>query len=321
MVEAAWQSGRMASHGAEHAVDWASARWGNDAVGQVMRRTPITNGYTSPSVERLDLLVELGDGSAAEVPVLRKHATDAEVTALRALRDVTDARATALPELLADGTDAAGPWVVLPFYPGSTLASEAEVSDEVLESLAVLHVRHVNAALPGVPIVDRTWWDNGFRHVERRLSDLLPTAPEPSPLHKALAFVQQLRGDTLLVRTPERLSRTLVHGDVHANNIIAGPTGSKIIDWGGATLAPAMLDLANLVAPDSPRFAVYVDAWEAAAGRPLDLRRANVEFQWATACVNIKYLGFAAHHLGGNAVRHMLARARGALNTLEHAEV
>ncbi|GAA2758274.1 phosphotransferase family protein [Actinopolymorpha rutila] len=311
----------MASHGAGHALDWVRTRWGPDAVARVVRRTPITNGYSSQSVERLDLIVQAGDGSTVELAVLRKHATEAEVTVLRALREVTDPRASALPELLADGTDATGPWVVLPFYSGSTLASEAEVSDDVLESLAVLHVRHVNATLPGLPIVDGTWWDNGFRHVDRRLSELLPTAAEPAPLREALDLVRSLRGDPLLVRTPERLSRTLVHGDIHANNILARPAGSKIIDWGAATLAPAMLDLANLVAPDSPRFAVYVEAWEAAAGRALDLRLANVEYQWATACVNIKYLGFAAHHLGGGTVRDMLGRARRALNALAHSDV
>ncbi|MET9023321.1 phosphotransferase [Actinopolymorpha sp. NPDC004070] len=306
----------MASHGTSHTVDWVESRWGKDAVARVVRRTPITHGYSSQSVERLDLLVEVGDGSTADLAVLRKHATAAEVTALRALRDVTDTRAPALPELLADGNDAAGPWVVLPFYSGSTLASEAEVCDDVLQSLAVMHVRHVNVTLPNLPVVDRTWWDNGFRHVDRRLSELLPTASEPAPLHEALDLVRRVRGEPLLVRTPERLSRTLVHGDIHANNILAGPAGSKIIDWGAATLGPAMLDLANLVSPDSPRFEVYADAWEASAGRALDPRLVNVEYQWATACVNIKYLGFAAHHLGGDAVRDMLERAQRALDAL-----
>ncbi|MFD2081210.1 phosphotransferase family protein [Actinopolymorpha cephalotaxi] len=306
---------------AGHPLDWVKIRWGQDAVARVVRRTPITNGYSSPSVERLDLLIEMGDGTAVKRQVLRKHATEAEVTVLRALRDVTDTRASALPRLLADGTDAAGPWVVLPFYPGNAPASEADVSDDVLESLAVVHVRHVNATLPGLPVVDGTWWDNGFRHVDRRLSELLPFASEPAPLHEALDLVRSLRGDPLLVRTPERLSRTLVHGDIHANNILAGPAGAKIIDWGAGTLGPAMLDLANLVAPGSPRFAVYVEAWEATAGRALDLPRANLEYQWATACVNIKYLGFAAHHLGGDAVREMLRRARGALDALARSEV
>lgn len=145
---------------------------------------------------------------------MRKRATQGEVVALRALAEVT--AAPALPELLAAGTDADGPWVMTPFYAGSTLRSEAHVSDEVIESLARLHAHYLGTDLVGLPVVDRELWRGVCRHVSKRLYGLLTE----DQLHAPITLVDGVRDDPVLIRTLDRLPRTLVHGDMHANNVL-----------------------------------------------------------------------------------------------------
>jgi hypothetical protein len=68
--------------------------------------------------------------------------------------------ADAFPELIDAGVDDCGPWVVTPFYPGSTLPWDAEVPETVFASLARLHYRHLgrSSRLPvDLPRVDETF--------------------------------------------------------------------------------------------------------------------------------------------------------------------
>jgi aminoglycoside phosphotransferase len=292
--------------------DWIERQFGVGASADVVDRLPVVGGYSSSLVERLELLVRLPDGGTDKLAVLRKRATDAEVAALRALAEVTGA--TALPQLLAAGTDADGRWVMTPFYAGSTLRTEADVSDEVIASLARLHAHYVGVNVRGLPVVDRELWRGICSHVSMRLSGLLTD----DQLRAPMALVDRVRDDPVLLRALERLPRTLVHGDIHANNLLVDGSGaSKIIDWGNARLGPAMLDLASISAPDRPSFALYAEAWADATGEVLARRAMYVGFLWATVYVNTGYLGFAAQRLGLDVVTQMIERAEEALAGLE----
>ena len=99
----------------------------------------------------------------------------------------------------------------------------------------------------------------------------------------------------------QRLPVTLVHGDVHPGNIIRSPEGeSVLIDWGNARIAPAMLDLANVVTLGSDSWAAYFSTWEKAGGPPLDPAQIRREYDWAVAMVNLQYLPFAAAYRNEN---------------------
>ncbi|GAA5004787.1 hypothetical protein GCM10023317_39040 [Actinopolymorpha pittospori] len=286
---------------------WIERQYGVGASVEVVDRLPVAGGYSSSLVERLELLVRLPDGGRDTLTVLRKRATDAEVAALHALGEVTGA--TALPELLATGTDADGPWAMTPFYAGNTLRTEADVSDEVIASLARLHAHYVGVHVRGLPVIDRELWRRVCRHVSMRLSGLLTDAQLRAPM----ALVDRVRDDPVLLRALDWLPRTLVHGDMHANNVLVDGSGSKIIDWGNARLGPAMLDLASISAPSRPSFDLYAEAWADATDEVLDRRTMYVGFLWATVYVNTGYLGFAAQRMGLDVVTQMVERAGEAL--------
>jgi aminoglycoside phosphotransferase (APT) family kinase protein len=284
---------------------WVRRRWGDGAVARVTRRTRLTNGFSSPNVERLDLRVTRPHARSDRTAVLRKTANSAEVSALRALLEVRGA--TTFPELLASGHDEAGPWVLMPFYDGTPALNELAIPVEVVESLARLHAQYADVALPDLPVLDQTWWQRKCEFAIERLPRFMP----PDPLRdQTLELLREYAHDASLARALQVLPRTLVHGDVHANNVLVNGPYSMLIDWGGVYLAPAMLDLANLTTPETEKFQRYKGAWQDATGSALDDELALLGFHWATVCVNVKYLVFAAKQLGIGAVGAMVERAR-----------
>ena len=101
------------------------------------------------------------------------------------------------------------------------------------------------------------------------------------------------RADPAITDCLARLPRTLVHGDAHRGNVL----GDTLIDWGGARVAPAALDLATLRAQGA-----VPPPWFAEPPGP----------DWADVHVHVQYLGFAADHLGAARVGEMIATAAAA---------
>src|SRR5262245_11190148 len=121
---------------------WVRERWGDGAVAWITGRTKLTNGFSSPNVERLELRVTRPYYRPALPTVLRKTANQAEVSAPQALHEVRDA--TTFPELLATGEDENGPWVLTLFYRGTLALNEPAIPVEVIESLARLHAHYAD---------------------------------------------------------------------------------------------------------------------------------------------------------------------------------
>ncbi|GAB3430092.1 phosphotransferase family protein [Flindersiella endophytica] len=291
---------------------WVRERWGDGAIAWVTRRTKLTNGFSSPNVERLDLRVTRPYARPALAAVLRKTANQAEVSALRALQEVRDA--TTFPELLATGEDENGPWVLTPFYTGIPALNEPAIPVEVVESLARLHAHYSDVALEDVPRLDQARWRQKCEFAIERLPQFIPADPLRD---QTLELLREYAIDPTLARTLQALPHTLVHGDVHANNVLVNGPYSMLIDWGGVYLAPAMLDLANLTTPGTEKFQRYKQSWQDATGSPLDEELATLGFHWATVAVNVKYLVFAAKNLGIGAVGAMVDRACTAKAKLE----
>ncbi|WP_300016232.1 aminoglycoside phosphotransferase family protein [Pseudonocardia sp.] len=268
--------------------DWLPAA--GRALGgpvRVIGREPAHGGYASGSVERVEL-----DVGGRAVPVVVKQASPVEVAALRARAVV---RGIGPLRLLA----VAGDRIVLTHHAGTALADGAPVPDAVWAELGGVHAHWRGRRPRGVPVVDRAYWRGlcdrtlvAVRGALARTGDDAFTVAEQ--------LVSAWRDDPRIARALATLPRTLVHGDPHRGNILTGPDGAVLIDWGNARVAPAALDLAVLRAQGA-----QVPAALAAT-------TSEQERDWADVHANVQYLGFACDHLGAPRVREMVAAAEGA---------
>lgn len=269
----------------------------------IVRRDPLDGGYASAEVERVDLEI---DGRIH--PVVRKRATGAEIAAMRALAVIPGHHGL---RPIAVGPD----WLVLPFVDASSLADGAAVPDAVWEALARVHAHWRGKRPRALPVVDAAWW--------ARLCDITLVAVdgaacrEPDPAFDAAArSLRAWRADPRIRAALALLPRTLVHGDPHRGNILAGPAGEVLIDWGNARVAAPGLDLAVLRAQGSPAPPAYTSRFAELTGGGLPTALRAVEMAWADVHVHVQYLGFAADHLGPARVAEMIGNATVALEAL-----
>lgn len=244
----------------------------------VRSREPLSGGYVSAAVER----VELSNGDVVVV----KAASPVEVAAMRALAVVADVA----PRPLAAGRD----WLVLPWVDGAPLGPDAPVPDAVWRTLARVHAHWRGKRPRGVPVVDAAWWAG---LVDRTLAAVRGGLARTGSAEFAEAerVLTAWRADPVVTGAFAVLPRTLVHGDAHRGNVL----GETLIDWGNARVAPAALDLAVLRAQGGVPPSWYPQPAEA-------------ESAWAGVQVNVQYLGFAADHLGAARVGEMIEAARAA---------
>src|SRR5262249_5759408 len=215
---------------------YAATRLGGGTVGSIAVRAAgrIDEGYVSSGLALFDVTVRHTDGTSRTLQVVRKHTGVNEVLALRALRRVPDG--SGLPVLIADGRDAAGHWVLLPFYAGSKPPGRLAVPAGVFDVLAHVHARYERRCdeLDGVVTIDGPWWNDLCHRVILPIIDQELTLRDRSDLRTARVAVVEAATDPRFGRALERLPMTLIHGDMHDGNIIDGPDGIRVIDWGNA---------------------------------------------------------------------------------------
>jgi hypothetical protein len=275
----------------------------------------IDKGHVSRGLELFDVSVGHADGTSTSLQVVRKHTGANEVLALRALQRVSDA--SGLPVLIADGRDAAGRWVLLPFYAGPNPPGRLAVPAAVFDVLAHVHARyqHRGNELDGIITIDTRWWNDLCRRV------ILPILDEAlargrSELRAARDAVLEAATDPRFGRALERLPMTLLHGDMHDGNVIDGPEGIRIVDWGNARVGPAMVDIANIAEYGSASFQRYLAAWSSTTGHEIDPYVVDLGYRFGTVVVNTQYVGFAVQHGSAGEVYAMTAARRDALEAL-----
>ncbi|MEJ8278328.1 aminoglycoside phosphotransferase family protein [Pseudonocardia spirodelae] len=268
----------------------------------VTGRVPLTGGHASGPVERIDL----DDGTA----VVLKRAGTAEVAALRAAAVVTGP--VRVPRLLVPGDG----WVLLAHEPGATLAPGDPVPDDVWVTLARTHAHWRRNRPRGVPLVD----DDRWSRLCALAADRLAAAGSA-----AAATVGGWAGDERVRTALRALPRTLCHGDAHRGNVLTGPAGAVLLDWGNARVAPGTLDVVVLSAPPadgpadappSPVPALYRDTLHAALGAPDPPAMIAVETAWARVQAHVQYLPFAAEHQDTARTGSMVRVAAAALDEL-----
>lgn len=271
----------------------------------------LDGGYVSSGVDLIE--VALSDG--ARMRLVRKRTGRNEIHALRALRDIGLA-SHAVPHLVATGEDTAGPWVLMPYYEGR---QPQTVPFDVFDMLAQVHVRYLGGTdmrLSGIVPIDAHWWRRMCIEVALPVIDRRHrTHPDPT-LARAARALRDTRDDDHIVRAGEMLPSTLLHGDMHPGNVIVGPDGATVIDWGNARIGPAMLDIANIAEFGSPSYHRYLAACQRLTGQPPDPWHAEVGYQWARAQINTQYLGWVAQHRPPAALAHMLNERGQALRGL-----
>ena len=271
-----------------------------------LRVSELKGGYAAASVYRVDLEYRSTDGDAEAAAVVQKYARESEVRTMEALREVPVAEAVPLLIDYARNTPASEEesiaWFITPLYEGDHPTFEDEVPLAVIESLARVHAYFAPRVgqLDWLPCLDVEafygTFDSGLQSLEaaqdRQHNTLLKQA------HSELKLATE---DVVIVAALKRLPVTLTHGDVHPWNIVRLLDGrSVLIDWGNAKIAPAMLDLANLIEIDSPNWTAYLSTWEAASGRAMDINLAYLSYYWATVVINLQYLPFGAGQWPGN---------------------
>ena len=274
---------------------------------RIVSRAPVSGGHSDATKERVHVVVTDEAGEVEQIALL-KRTSEAEISALRRASAVPDA--TAVPRVIAAGADADGSWVMLPFYDGRPAEDETLLPRNVLETLARLHAHYLDRPLPGrLPVVDSGWWRAKCAVSAERLHAL------GRPATSALAReVTALRDEQRVVEALDTLPRTLLHGDVHRNNVLVDERGrGMLVDWGGALVGAPALDIANLGGPAGDAYRTYVDTWESLTGERLGdaaWRRSRLA---ATVWANVKYLAFAAKVFGDDTARSMWGAATAAL--------
>ena len=260
----------------------------------IRSREPLTGGYASGEVERVELDV---DGRGVSVVV--KPATPGETAALRAVSVVPGVDR---PRVLA----ATREHLVVPHYAGGPVADGEPVPDAVWHVLGRVHAHWRGKRPRALPVVDGPWWR---ALVDRTLVAVRGGADRTGdPAYTdAERAVRAWREDERIHAALTLLPRTLVHGDPHRGNVLTGPD-PVLIDWGNARVAPAGLDLAVLRAQGAEPPPAYPGPDPAPGER-----------EWADVHVHVQYLGFAADHLGPARVAEMIAVATGALARLAPA--
>jgi aminoglycoside phosphotransferase (APT) family kinase protein len=298
-------------------LEWAARVTGTERAERCTV-SPLTGGAVSGAMERITVHMAATAAPARQVEVVRKRAFAHEVAGLDAVQSLRPT-ATAIPELIASGHDDEGPWLITPFIPGTPLAElTAPAPANLFASLARLHTRFDGAAqVPAeVPRVDAQWWSglcNGWvlpemdRHHGNHPVDTIS---------RATALVGAVAGHPAVARTLDRLSPTLLHGDIHSGNVLVEDERAWLIDWGSCRVGPAMLDLANLVPLASPEFTGYRESCEELTQAPFDYEAAELGYRWAKLQIPIQYLPWMVGNRPTAEVEAALADAEEALAAL-----
>jgi hypothetical protein len=294
---------------------WLDRKLRYAAEVEIGTRQALAGGVGSPLVERVELVARGEGHPPVTVDVVAKRASSVEVLALRESAAIPGA--DAFPELIDAGTDAFGPWVVMPFYPGGPLPWDAELPEAVYVSLARYHLRYLGrtAALPAE-----------FRRVDldfclHALLDFAPTGirtardRDPHPVHRrALELLRHWARERWVRAGLDLLPATLLHGDVYGLNVLAshGGTPPRLVDWGSGRIGPVMLDVVLSADILSDGMAAYLHTWELVAGRPLGAWEAAAGHAWATAFSDAMFVGAVAERFGPDHAQDLLDKAEAA---------
>jgi aminoglycoside phosphotransferase (APT) family kinase protein len=268
-------------------------------------------GFSSAQVFCIELTFE---DSEQKLKLVQKFTDPGEVQVMLALSELPDAEA--LPEVIdyawnSETDKEPANWFLTPFYAGTPLTFQDEVPAGVLCSLAQLHHYFQDQVdrFETLYRVDISFFKNTLANAVKALEGAVSERANPI-FGRALGQLIKTGKNGRIFQALEILPVTLTHGDMHPVNMIRLPMGQTVlIDWGNARIAPAMLDIANLIDLGSKPWHIYLEAWREASGRSMDLRLAQLGYHWATIMVNTMYLPHAVNFSSPEHVGKMVGKA------------
>jgi len=290
-------------------LEWAArAAPGAQVTGCAVR--PLAGGAVATWVEQVSLQLA---GPHDPLELVRKQASAHEIAGLRAAQAVRPA-ATAVPELVAWGSD----WLMTPLAPGAPLAAGSAIPADLTESLAALHARYLGAAeVPAaIPRVTPAWWQALCQEwVDPQLREHAGRHPR-QVTERGRALVSRAAELPAATDALAGLPVTLLHGDVHAGNVLVHADRAALIDWGSSRVGPAALDLANLAGAGSAEVARYARTWQQLTGQPLAAAEIERGYRWAALQIPVQYLPWMAVNRSTRDVEGMLDQIERALDEL-----
>jgi len=177
------------------------------------------------------------------------------------------------------------------------------IPPNVDETLATMHAHYLEADLVAqIPRVGPEWVPAlcAVPRLEQIVRD------GRSALAPILERVQSWADHPDLRETLASQRRTLIHGDVHRNNIIASAQTGHLVDWESARFAMPMLDLPTFGGPGTPGHEKYCETWRAQTGEDTASPAWQRGYLAAVVCVNVAYMTFAARNFGDQRAAQML---------------
>jgi len=253
------------------------------------------------------------EGCSQSLQLVHKVTFPNEVQAMLALSELSDT--ACLPELIdyswnPKSDEESANWFITPFYAGTPLTFQDDVPAGVLQMLARLHYHFQNQEKRFGPFnrVDKPLFENTLANAVKALAETAQETQNPI-FANGLGQLRQTQENEQILNLLEHLPVTFTQGDMHPGNLIRLPEGRTVlIDWGNARFAPAMLDLANLIALNSNGWYIYLQAWQENSGTPLDEDLEYLGYHWATIMVNTMYMPHAVRHSTPEHVRKMVKK-------------
>ncbi len=269
---------------------------------RAVETTTLKGGYASKALYRHDVSFTREDGRRHRSSFVQKFCKVSEIRMLQELG--AKCAAPALPEVVAAKRsdecpeDPAANWFISPLYEGRELTFDDPVPQDVVTTLAKVHASLAEEAKSG-----RWTWVFDLSHFERILDEAVEALASADLFQQTVADhtvwvarLQALRGSQVFAEATASLPKTLVHGDMHPGNIIVCVDGrSVVIDWGNVCVAPAFLDISNIIPIDSPNWDLYCRTYHEAGGVVSD-QTALRGFLWAQAATGLQYLPWIARH-------------------------
>lgn len=285
---------------------WCSRQAGGAVELLRVLSRPLPGGYGTRRLVCHELEACRADGRRLVLKVAQKHSTRQELAVMQALAGLGGLVTVDEPLASAGEADGEDFWFAYPWHEGRLLTFDDDLPGAVIDDLARVHVHFAGqvadlARDPGLERVDAAFLARFAAWAQTAVAALEARCREAGRLPAGLADLagpfRQACVSPVLAETLAGLPPTLLHGDVHPGNIVAGAGGRHaLIDWGNARLGPALLDIANLAGRDSVQMERYQAARLAQGGQALapgDLER---EHAWATAMLNLQYLPWACEH-------------------------
>ncbi|MFT3854870.1 MAG: phosphotransferase [Ilumatobacteraceae bacterium] len=296
------------------AVRWASAAGVAPGAVDVQAGAVLHGGTQAALLQRFTV-----DAGSFRAALVLKLTWCAEFVALSRLAPLaTELRA--VPRLVdgdfltpVTGAHPPGPlepaWIVTPFVDGVAASGATDLPLTLFADLADLHASTIDVSEPPIVEITASW----FAHLAGiYVTGEIAGTPgiDPGVISELTARTRHLARSEAIERALRTLPRCLLHGDVHAGNVLVADDGTAVLlDWANARIGPMLVDLANVAEPGSAALTTYLACLEARLGQPLDRRLVDVGYWYATVQINTQYLPWVLANHGSAAAVAMSDRA------------